>query len=100
MTGQNVADAAVVPEAPKSVLRNRGFRLLWTGETTSAFGTSVSRVALPLIAVVTLDASTFEVSLLTATAWLPWLLLGLPAGAWVDRLPRRSLMLACNLVSS
>ncbi|MFI0797106.1 MFS transporter [Micromonospora rubida] len=93
------ADAAVGPEAPKSVLRNRNFRLLWIGETTSAFGTSVSRVALPLIAVVTLDASTFEVGLLTATAWLPWLLLGLPAGAWVDRLPRRPLMLACNVVS-
>lgn len=62
-------------------------------------GTTVSRVALPLVAVVTLHASTFQVSLLTAVAWLPWLLVGLPAGAGVDRLPRRPLMLVCDVVS-
>lgn len=37
-------------------------------------------------------------SVLHAAAWLPWLLLGLPAGVWVDRLPRRRLMLACDAV--
>jgi MFS family permease len=62
-------------------------------------GSTVSRVALPLVAVVTLQASTFQVSLLTAVAWLPWLLVGLPAGAWVDRLPRRPLMLVCDAIS-
>ncbi|MEV4623172.1 MFS transporter [Asanoa sp. NPDC049573] len=77
----------------------RDFRLFWFGQTTSKLGSSVSSVALPLVAVTTLDASTFEVALLAAFSWLPWLLIGLPAGAWVDRLPRRPLMIVCDLVS-
>ena len=78
---------------------NRDFRLLWTGETTSMLGSMVAGTALPLVAIVTLQASTFMVALLTAVAWLPWLLVGLPAGAWVDRWPKRPVMLVCNTVS-
>ncbi|WP_328448186.1 MULTISPECIES: MFS transporter [unclassified Amycolatopsis] len=78
---------------------NRDFRLLWTGETASMLGGMVASTALPLVAVLTLGASTFDVGLLTAVAWLPWLVIGLPAGAWVDRLPKRPVMLACNTVS-
>jgi MFS family permease len=77
----------------------RDFRLLWIGQTTSKLGSSVTSVALPLVAVATLDASTFQVALLSAAAWLPWLLIGLPVGAWVDRLPRRPVMLACDLAA-
>jgi predicted MFS family arabinose efflux permease len=77
---------------------NRDFRLFWVGQTTSKLGTSVSSVALPLVAVATLDAGTFAVAALAACAWLPWLLIGLPAGAWVDRLPRRPLMIICDLL--
>ena len=83
----------------KGLWGNRDFRLLWTGETTSMLGSMVASTALPLVAVVTLGASTFDVALLTAVAWLPWLVIGLPAGAWVDRLPKRPVMLACNVVS-
>ena len=83
----------------KGLWGNRDFRLLWTGETTSMLGSMVASTALPLVAVVTLGASTFQVGLLTAIAWLPWLVVGLPAGAWVDRLPKRPVMLACNTVS-
>ncbi|MFI5584324.1 MFS transporter [Amycolatopsis sp. NPDC051758] len=83
----------------KGLWGNRDFRLLWTGETTSMLGSMVASTALPLVAVVTLQASTFEIALLTAVAWLPWLVVGLPAGAWVDRLPKRPVMLACNTVS-
>ncbi|MFJ9781349.1 MFS transporter [Amycolatopsis sp. NPDC101161] len=83
----------------KGLWGNRDFRLLWTGETTSMLGSMVASTALPLVAVVTLRASTFEVALLTAVAWLPWLVVGLPAGAWVDRLPKRPVMLLCNTVS-
>ena len=79
---------------------NRDFRLLWLGETTSAFGSSVTGVAFPLIAALTLHADTFTVGLLAAVAWAPWLLLGLPAGAWVDRLPRRTVMLTCDIASA
>ena len=78
---------------------HRDFRRLWIGQTTSTLGSSVTSVALPIVAVATLDASTFRVALLSAAAWVPWLLVGLPAGAWVDRLPRRPVMLACDLTA-
>ncbi|MGC0415755.1 MFS transporter [Embleya sp. AB8] len=74
--------------------RHRDFRLLWCGETAGKFGASVTGVAMPLIAISTLDASTFEIGLLGAAAWLPWLLIGLPVGVWVDRIARRPIMLA------
>ncbi|MEU5785477.1 MFS transporter [Micromonospora lupini] len=80
------------------LLRHRDFRLLWAGQTVSSIGSNVTTVALPLVAVAVLDASTFQVAVLTAAAWLPWLLIGLPAGAWVDRLPRRPLMVVCDLL--
>jgi MFS family permease len=76
------------------------FKLLWLGQATSRLGSSVTSVALPLVAVATLDASTLQVALLAAATWLPWLLIGLPVGAWVDRLPRRPVMLACDLVAA
>jgi MFS family permease len=79
--------------------RHRDFRVFWTGETTSQVGSAVTFVALPLVAVDSLHASTFVVTVLTASTWLPWVALGLPAGAWVDRLPRRPVMLACDAVS-
>ncbi|MEU6234876.1 MFS transporter [Kitasatospora sp. NPDC047058] len=79
--------------------RHRDFRLLWCGETAGKFGASVTGVALPLIAVSDLHASTLQIGLLNAAAWAPWLLIGLPAGVWVDRLPRRPVMLAAAAVS-
>lgn len=79
--------------------RHRDFRLLWCGETAGKFGTAVAGVAMPLIAVSTLDASTFEVGLLTAATWIPWLVIGLPVGAWVDRLRRRPIMLTAAGIS-
>ncbi|MEU8815100.1 MFS transporter [Actinoplanes sp. NPDC048796] len=77
----------------------RDFRILWFGQTTSRFGSAVTAVAMPLVAVSVLDASTFQVALLQAAVWLPWLLIGLPAGVWVDRLPRRAVLIACDAVS-
>jgi predicted MFS family arabinose efflux permease len=81
------------------LLASRDFRLLWTGETTSSLGSSIGGVALPLAALTLVHAGVFAISALTAAAWLPWLLIGLPAGAWVDRLPRRRVMMAADLVS-
>jgi MFS family permease len=79
--------------------RQRDFGLFWAGETTSQIGSAVTVVALPLVAVQSLHASTFAVTVLTAAAWLPWLVIGIPAGAWVDRLPARPVMLACDVIS-
>lgn len=80
-------------------LRQRDFRLLWIGETSSAVGNAVTAVALPLVAVTTLHAGTFTVGVLASASWAPWLFLGLPAGAWVDRLARRPMMVICDLVA-
>lgn len=79
--------------------RHRDFRLLWCGETAGKFGASVTGVAMPLVAVSNLHAGTFEVGLLTAASWTPWLIIGLPVGVWVDRLRRRPIMLAAAAVS-
>ncbi|MGV9772902.1 MFS transporter, partial [Streptosporangium sp. NPDC003464] len=79
--------------------RHRDFRLLWCGEVAGKFGASVTGVAMPLVAVSVLHAGTFEVGMLTAAAWLPWLLVALPAGVWVDRLRRRPIMLTAAAVS-
>jgi MFS family permease len=78
----------------------REFRLLWTGQTVSQLGTTAGRFAVPLVATTTLQASPFQIGLLTAAAWLPWLLVGIPAGTLVDRLPRRPILVACDLVSA
>jgi len=86
--------------ARAGLLARPDFRLLWTGETTSCLGSSIAGVALPLVALSVLHASVFAVSALTAAAWLPWVLIGLPAGAWVDRLPRRPVMITADLVSA
>ena len=84
----------------RGVLRDADFRKLWAGMTVSRLGSSVASVTTPLIAVQALDASAFAVSLLTAAAWLPWLLIGLPAGAWIDRVTRKPVMLVSDLVSA
>jgi MFS family permease len=81
------------------LLRQRNFRLFWTGESLSEVGNSVAVFAVPLVAIDTLHASTFIVTLLTAMVWLPWVIIGVPAGAWVDRLPLRRVMLASDAVS-
>jgi len=82
------------------LLRQRNFGLLWTGETISQTGNSMAVVGVPLLAVAVLHASTFAVSALTAAAYLPWLVIGLPAGAWADRLSPRPLMVICDIVSA
>lgn len=82
------------------LLRERNFALLWSGETVSSVGSAMAAVGVPLLAVAVLRASTFAVSALTAAAYLPWLLIGLPVGAWVDRLPPRPVLIISDLVSA
>jgi MFS family permease len=82
------------------LLRQRSFRLLWAGETVSQLGNAMAVVGVPLVAVIVLHASTFVVGVLTAAGWLPWLIIGLPAGAWVDRLPARRVMIGCDVISA
>lgn len=85
---------------PGGLLWQRNFRLLWTGETISGAGNAMAVVGMPLLAVTVLHASTLTVAALTAAAYVPWLVIGLPAGAWVDQLPTRALMIVCDVVSA
>ena len=77
----------------------RPLRLFAAGQGVNALGSMVSSVALPLVAVDRLHASTFVVGALEAIGWLPAVLIGLPAGALLDRhQPRaRAVMMAANL---
>lgn len=82
---------------PAGVLwRDADFLRFWSAQTVSQFGSQVSAIALPFVAVVTIKASAFQVAALGAVEFLPFVLLTLPAGVWVDRLQRRPLMIAAD----
>jgi len=76
--------------------RHPDFLKLWSAETISQFGTQVSGLALPFVAIVVLDASPFAVAALGTVEFLPFLLFTLPAGVWIDRLPRRSILIVAD----
>jgi MFS family permease len=77
--------------------RHPDFLRLWAGQTISQFGSQISALALPIAAIVVLDASAFQVALLGTVEFLPFLLFTLPAGVWVDRLPRRPILVIADL---
>lgn len=87
-------------EKPRRAPLPRAFGFLWFGEGVSVLGSSTTAVLIPLLAVVELHAGPGWMGALTAAAWLPWLVIGLPAGAWVDSLPARTVMIAADLVSA
>jgi MFS family permease len=76
-------------ETPQPLTRQPAFVRYWIGQSVSVFGDQISALAIPLTAVLVLDASALEVGILTALAWLPHLLFSLPVGVWVDRRPHR-----------
>jgi predicted MFS family arabinose efflux permease len=88
---------ADLPDA--SLWRNRGFRLFWLGETTSVLGNATTSVLMPLVAITQFDAGPFAMGVLTSTAWIPWLLVGLPAGAWLEGRRPRPVMIGADLVA-
>ena len=87
-----------MPNASRSLLRHPDFVKLWSAETISLFGTQVTFLALPLIAATVLNVTPFEFGLLATIEFLPFILLSLPAGVWVDRLRRRPILIAGDLV--
>jgi Na+/melibiose symporter-like transporter len=76
------------------------FRRLFVGNSVSLLGSSVTTVALPLTAVVYLHASPAQMGTLGAVALLPHLVLGLPAGVWVDRMPYRRVLILADLAQA
>lgn len=85
------------PSRRGELWRRPDFLKLWAAATVSGFGSHVTLLALPLTAVLTLDATPFQMGLLTAIGSLPYLLIGLFAGVWVDRRRRRPLMIAADV---
>ena len=89
---------AVVPDRSGSLRTNRDFRLIFMAAAVSKFGTQVSYIAVPLLAVTALHASAGQVGLLGTLATAAFLLVGLPAGALVDRMRRRRVQIVADLV--
>ncbi len=84
--------------SPRSRLWRHGdFLRLWLGQTVSELGSQITLVALPLTAILTLHASAFAVALLSSFEFVPFLLFGLLAGVWVDRLPYRRVCIVADL---
>ncbi len=79
-----------------SLGRNRDFLLLWSGQAVSTLGTSVSTLALPLLALA-LTHSPTQAGFIAAAQAVPYLILSLPAGALIDRWDRRAVMIRCDL---
>jgi MFS family permease len=78
-------------------LRDRDFARLWLGESISLVGSQVTGLALPLTAILLLDATPSQMGLLIAVGFLPFLVFTLPAGVWVDRRRRRPILIGANI---
>ncbi|HLL21673.1 MAG TPA: MFS transporter, partial [Kofleriaceae bacterium] len=81
-----------------SLWRHPDFLRLWAAQTVSAFGSRITRTALPIIAVTTLDQSAAVVSLLMAMQLGPGILVGLFAGGFIDRSRKRRILIAADLI--
>jgi MFS family permease len=87
------------PVPPRRVdpFRYPGFALLWAAETVSGFGTYITTIALQVLVVLTLGGTAFDVGLLNASRWMPYLLLGLVVGAVVERRRRKPILVSTDL---
>lgn len=83
--------------ARRSLFRHPNYLRLWTAASVSLFGTQISQIAIPFIAAVVLNAPAGEVGLLTTIEFLPFLLFTLPAGVWVDRFPKKRILVLGDL---
>ncbi len=81
-----------------ALLRTPGFAWLWGGQTFSTFGSQIGSIALAFIAVKQLDAGPAEMGWLSAAGTASFLLVGLIAGAWVDRWIKRRVMIIADIV--
>lgn len=77
----------------KSLWHHRNFLKLWLGQSVSLLGSQVTSLALPLTAVLILRASALQMGILGAVQFAPFLFLSLFAGVWIDRLPRRPILI-------
>lgn len=86
------------PQTTETRSTAKTFWVFWSAQATSSVGTAVTTVALPLLAVTTLQVTSIQMGLISGAADLAWLLLGLPAGVLVQRLPLRGAQVAMDLL--
>ncbi|MGW5776273.1 MFS transporter [Streptomyces sp. NPDC003863] len=89
---------AQTPDGTRSPWRSGDFRVLFSASVLSTLGTNVTYVAVPLVAVLALDAGPGQVGLLASLSTAAFLLIGLPAGAWVDRMRHRAVLITADLL--
>ncbi|WP_154793936.1 MFS transporter [Occultella kanbiaonis] len=92
-------EPTVVPDAPqRSLWRDGNFLTMWSGQALAQVGSQVTELALPVLAVLLLHATEFEIGLLNAAGVAAFLVVGLPAGAWIDRMRKRRVMIWADAV--
>jgi MFS family permease len=94
----SIGDGAAVPRDRLGLLRERDFRDLFLSTTVAQVGYQITSLALPLAAVLALDAGELEVGVLSSMTMVAFVLIGLPAGAWIDRMRRRRVMIVSDVV--
>lgn len=77
--------------------QNPDFMRLWVGQTVSVFGSMIGNLALPFVAIISLNATPFQVATLGIMNLIPGFMAGLFAGVWVDRLPRKPVLIASDI---
>nr|WP_297429472.1 MFS transporter [uncultured Actinotalea sp.] len=82
----------------RSLAFHRNFRQLWVGDAFGQFGAQLTGLVLPIFAVTALNATPWQMGALTAAETAAFLLIGLPAGAWVDRMRKRRTLIVADLV--
>lgn len=95
--GVSPAEIAVATPRRPSLWRHRDFARLWSAHTVSQFGDEITQLALPLVAIITLGASPLQIGILGTFQFLPFILLTIPAGVWVDRSRRRPILIGADI---
>jgi MFS family permease len=91
------AEVSATTPRRRSLWRHGNFMKLWTAHTVTQVGDEITQFALPLTAIITLEATPFQIGLLGTFQFLPFILLTIPAGVWVDRMRRKPILIGADL---
>jgi MFS family permease len=100
VTGMTATPTAPKPQVPRAAAWPHPFRYLYAASMIDSFGYQISYVTIPVLAVAVLQASPGQVGLLGVLSTAAFLLIGLPAGVWVDRSRHRTVMITADLARS
>jgi MFS family permease len=89
--------SSTTARSSRSLWRNFDYLLLFSGQAISGFGSESSQLAFPLL-VLALTQSPLQAGIISGLRLVPYIVLGLPAGAWVDRVDRKHLMTVCEII--